>query len=81
MAACSDQIQLITAHAIDQQPVRLDVTFPTAGIISRQQMIPIFCRQGGRYAQRVDCCLQKGQVKMPFLTKLHIPPESGGCIQ
>ena len=62
MRACPNKSQneLLLTHLIDQQPVRLDVTFPHSFVVASQRMVTIFgrkwftiCKYGNDVSQKL----------------------------
>lgn len=59
--AGSGQDKGVILDGIDKKPVRLDMTFPEAGIIARQRVVPELLIQRFFLQQGVDDPLQAGQ--------------------
>lgn len=54
------------------QPIRLNVAFPLAAVISAEDMWTILCRKSPRFRQNTDCGLNARQIQAALLTKLKI---------
>lgn len=75
------QYQLSAVNRIDQQPVRLDVTFPKSGVQAAQRTVLISLVQGTLCQKRVDRDFQKAEVESPLLRQLIVPPKLRGRFQ
>ena len=62
MAAGADELQFFVCSPIDQQPVRLDVAFPTAFPVPDQDVIAIFVVEWLLANKHFYYCLQSEQV-------------------
>ena len=76
--AGSGQDKGVILDGIDKKPVRLDMTFPEAGIIARQQVVPELLIQRFFHQQGVDDPHQAGQVIAAFFDALVVLSELAG---
>ena len=81
VGAGADKIQFFSRYPVDQQPVRLDMALPAAGVIPGQEVVPVFDRQRRRDPQGIDCLLEQSNIQPPLLAQLQITFEAGRNIQ
>lgn len=82
MGSCIEkqQIQFFVILLPHHQPIRFDVTFPLATILSAKDVGMIFCRKGSGFCKDADSFLNMGQVQTPLLTEFQVFLESVGEI-
>ena len=64
--ALEDENQLRLCDAVDQQPIRANVTFPMRAFISDQLVIMVLGRKGLTGQQHVDDCFKQRYVIASF---------------
>ena len=77
MCASSVEHKNISVIAVNQQPVRRNMTFPIVFMIACQLMIPVSIRQRGRDPERINHCQKLLQIIPALCTGLEILFEPG----
>jgi hypothetical protein len=78
MSSSSGQTNFVICDRVDQQPIRLNMTFPVAFIISNQEMVAMALTQFFPFHQKLDKRKQTLHDISTFLHTLVVFFESGG---
>lgn len=78
MSSRTNQLQLVICLLVDKQPIRLNVTFPTARIIPAQIMVAVLFGQLGGNTQSINNGLKQRQLISALRTGFKILLECGG---
>jgi len=65
-------------HTIDQQPVRLDMTFSETGIVTREIVVSVSFRERFFLGKHIDHTFRQFKVTPSFCGELQFAPETIG---